>query len=71
MKTQEQLLAIIQSIWEFAPGLNKHTFNWGKIPATVTMLAATDSSALVSFGGVEWYINHVWKTNTITVERNK
>jgi hypothetical protein len=35
------------------------------------MLAATDSSALVSFGGVEWYINHVWKTNTITVERNK
>ena len=72
MKTkEEQLKEILKEIWTFAPGLNKHTFDWRKTPKSIVMLAATDSSALLKFQGTEYYVNYVWKTDSIEVEVNR
>lgn len=64
----KELHTILQGVWQHEPGPKKYIFKWNRLPATVKLLAGTDSSGLVEFEGVKYYVNYFWGTNTIVVE---
>lgn len=55
--------------WLFCKGLNKYRFQWHLLPHTIKILAATDTTGIVLYHGVKYYVSHDYSTDTITIER--
>jgi hypothetical protein len=64
----DKVLSLIKPIWLYAPGLYKYVFHWEDLPNPIKVLAAMDPSGFVMYQGTRYYVNYIWKTNTIAVE---
>ena len=66
----QELGNILHNIWLFSKGLNKTVFQWNMLPASLDVLACTDTSGFVKWHGKRYYVCHDWQSNSIIIEND-
>ena len=65
----DELLKILQDIYQFSTGLNKTIFKWNLLPKNVLCLAGRDWSGILQYKRVKYYVFYAYESKLIIIER--
>lgn len=63
------LVQILRDCWQFSTGLNKYKFEWHKTPASLSVLASTDTTGLVMYNGIKYHVQYQINSDLIDITR--